>query len=186
MLEQLSLNQFLSLIFTSEDRLSLKFIHEAKRRKVTIVPFLCSILKNQKYYNPENQTFWAAINAVHILGMLGDIRALEALLYASGASKFYGIHRIGEALPECYLQLGKGSVQGLMEHIRESTHLGVPGSISEIRGLWNIWHCYPGVRKEIEDFFMELLNNPEIDMDTKTVVISDLIKTGREDLKLLL
>jgi hypothetical protein len=46
MCQNLSDKEFLQLIFTSEGRLGLDYVEEAKTRRLVIIPFLCDVLTN--------------------------------------------------------------------------------------------------------------------------------------------
>ena len=117
MYQDLSDKEFLQLIFTSEDRLGMDYIQEAKIRRAVVVPFLRDVLSKESNYRFKDRRFWGVIHATHILGILGDISALSALLGASKFSHTYEIDWIWDAVPECYCRLGRDVIPRLRSHI---------------------------------------------------------------------
>jgi len=177
---------FLLLIFTSEDRLGMDYIEEAKVRRSVVIPFMCFVLSKESSYRFEDKRLWAVIHATHILGILGilnNLMAYDAFISASKFSNLYEIKRIWAVLPESYLRLGKGIIPRLMCHIealKSSDHDYVN---EEIRGLWNFWEVYPEERQRIEIFLIRALLDFETDPLTRADLIRDLARIGRKDLK---
>lgn len=183
MLSELPDDKFLDLIFTEEDRLGLDYIEEARKRHAVVLPFLCRILEERKNYQAEGTRFWAVVHAVYILGILGDMKAFDALLASSRFSNIFDIDWIWEALPECYSRLGKEAISRLMRHIEENKEEEALAVGSELSGLWNLWDAYPDERTRIEDFAVRLIKNPEAHPEIRADLISALAEIGRGDLK---
>ncbi len=182
MYQDLSDRKFVQLIFTSEGSLGLEYFEEARTRRSVVIPFLCDVLAKESNYRFEDKRFWGVIHAVHILGILEDLRAFEALLSASKFSRKYDIDWIWDALPECYLRLGNGAIPKLMSHIEASKYdSDLVGG--EIFGLWNLWEAYPKEREEIEDFMLRVIKDPEAHPVTRVSLIADFAQLGRKNLK---
>ena len=79
MLHDLSDQEFIHLIFTSQDRLGADYLEEAKGRRETIVPLLCAVLTDEENYRRQDEGLWSVIHGVNLLGILGNTRALEAV-----------------------------------------------------------------------------------------------------------
>ena len=126
MLADLSDEKFLDLIFTEEDRLGMDYIEEAKKRRNVVIPFLTRVSQERKSYQAEGKKFWAIVHAIYILGILGDIKAFDALSSASQFGNLFDIDWTWEALPECYQRLGKEAIPRLMEFIAESQRVREP------------------------------------------------------------
>ena len=183
MYQNLSDKEFLQLVFTSEGRLGMNYVEEAKTRRVVVIPFLCDVLTRESNYRFEDKRFWGVIHAVHILGILGDIKAFEAFISANKFSQKHGIDWIWDALPECYFRLGKGIIPRLMGHIEALKSFDYEFACEEILGLWNLWEGYPEERKGIEDFMVNVLNDPGTHPATRVSLIADLAQLARKDLK---
>jgi len=69
----------------------MNYVKEAKTRRVVVIPSLYDVLTRESNYRFEDKRFWGVIHAVHILGILGDIRAFEALISANKFSHKHGI-----------------------------------------------------------------------------------------------
>ena len=182
MYQNLSDKEFLQLIFTSEGRLGMDYVEEAKTRLSVVVPFLCDVLTKENNYRFEDGRFLAVIHAVHLLGILGDSSAFGAFLSASKFSRKYDIDWIWDALPECYLRLGNGAIPKLMNHIDAFKHDSDLVS-EEIFGLWNLWEAHPEERQGIEDFLLQMVKDPKTGGVIRTHLIADFAQVGRRDLK---
>jgi len=182
MYQDLSDKKFLQLIFTSKARLGFEYVEEAKTRRSVVIPFLCDVLAKGSNYRFEDKRFWGVIHAVHILGILVDLRAFEALLSASKFSHKYDIDWIWDALPECYLRLGNGAIPKLMRHI-EGYKYDSDLVCDEIFGLWNLWEAYPEERKGIENFMLKVIRDPEAHPVIRVGLIADFAQLGRKNLK---
>jgi hypothetical protein len=126
MLKDLPDDQFFSLIFTSDDRLGMDYVEEARRRKENMVPFLSVVLSEEKNYQLEGEGFWTVVQAVHLLGILGDPRGFHGLLLAKRNSE--------SALRRFFAKKGK---TGLFSEIKEQS-LGLikaPQSDLETKGF---------------------------------------------------
>lgn len=183
MYETLDDQKFVNHIFTSEDRLDLKYVEEAKRRAKSVVPLLCEVLLQEKNYKRDGKVWWGVIHATHLLGILGDESALPALLAASRFSIIYDIEWIWEALPESYLRLGPAITPRLEEHIEGHRTEECEVISIEMDGLWNIWQAHPNRRQGIEDFFLKLLRSPGNTAAFNAHLIADFALIGRRDLK---
>jgi len=175
---------FLNLIFTEGDSLGMEYIENAGERSDAIVPMLCDVLTNEENYMWDGTArWWSVVHAAHILGILGDDRAVEGLLKASEYSYVYGIDWIMEILPECYRRLGPGVIPRLKEHITERRSSEATNVLSEILGLWNIWKRLPDTREDIETFLFSIMISPETDYGLKTHIIADFAQINRTDLR---
>lgn len=183
MYQNLSEKEFLQLVFTPEGRLGMDYVEEAKTRRVVVIPFLCDVLTRESNYRIEDKRFWGVIHAVHILGILGDIKAFEAFISANEFSHKHGIDWIWDVLPECYFRLGKGIIPRLMGHIEALKSIDYDFVCEEILGLWNLWEGYPEERKGIEDFMLKAINDPGTHPVTRVSLIADLAQLDRKDLK---
>ena len=172
-------------IFSGEDRLGVDFLNEVKQRKEVMLPLLCEVLFHEENYNWEDGRGWGVIHAVHLLGILGDLRSVDALLEASGFAADRQIDWIAEALPECYARLGSAVIGRLRDHIRANVVHGEPYVVNEILGLWNIWHDRIDFREGIEAFLLELLMETAGDYVIRTNLMADFAQAGRRDLKTL-
>ncbi len=150
MLKDLPDGEFFSLIFTSEDLLGMDYVEEAKRRKENMVPFLSRVLSEEASYQLEGKAFWVVIHAVHLLGILGDLRGTHGLLAAGRMGDVYEIDWIWEALPECYLKLGKEVIPLLMGHIEREKASDFEVITNEVYGLWNLWEAYPEEKERFD------------------------------------
>jgi hypothetical protein len=182
MFADLSDEKFLDLIFTEEDRLGMDYIEEAKKRRNVVIPFLTRVLQERKNYQAEGKKFWAIVHAIYILGILGDIKAFDALLSASQFGNLFDIDWTWEALPECYLRLGKEAIPRLMEFIEESKESESLAVSSELTGLWNFWEAYPEEKKRIEDFALKIIKDPDTHPEVRADLIASLAEIGRKDL----
>ena len=182
MYQTVSDREFVQLIFASEGRLGMDYVKEAKARSTVVVPFLCDVLTKEINYRFEDKRFRGVIHAIHLLGILGDANAFGAFLSASKFSHKYDIDWIWDALPECYLHLGKGTIPKLMNHIEAFKHDSDLVS-EEISGLWNFWEAYAEERQGIEDFLLLVLKDPGADPVTRVNLIADFAQLGRRDLK---
>lgn len=182
MFEKLDDQEFVDLIFTSEDRLDLRYVEEAKQRAKVVVPLLCKVLQQERNYTAAVPAWWGVIHATYLLGILGEERALEALLAAGRFSKAYDIDWIWEALPEAYLRLGPSIVPRLKEYVAGHAKEWDDVTI-ESDGLWNFWEAHPERREDIEGFFLGLLEGEENDPTLNASVIADFALAGRRDLK---
>ncbi len=183
MLSELPDDKFLDLIFTEEDLLGLDYTEEARKRHAVVLPFLCRILEERKNYQAEGTRFWAVVHAVYILGILGDMKAFDALLSASRFSNIFDIDWLWDALPECYSRLGKEAIPRLMEQVEENKEEEVLAVENEISGLWNLWNHYPDEKTNIEDFFLQLIKGPQTHPEIRADLMVALAQIGREDLK---
>jgi hypothetical protein len=141
MLKDLPDDKFFSFIFNSGDRLKMDYVEEAKRRKENMVLFLSIVLREEENYQLEGDAFWGVVHAVHLLGILGDLRGFHGLLSAGRFADIYEIDWIWEALPECYLRLGKEVIPPLMVHIEKQKASDFEAITSEVYGLWNLWEA---------------------------------------------
>ncbi len=182
MYQDISDRDFVHLIFASEGRLGIDYVKEAKARSMVVVPFLCDVLTKESNYRLEDKRFQGVIHAVHLLGILGDANSFGAFLLASKFSHKYDIDWIWDALPECYLRLGKDAIPKLVNHIEAFKHDSDLVS-EEISGLWNLWEAYPEERQGIEDFLLRVLRDPKTDGVTTANLIADFAQLGRRDLK---
>jgi hypothetical protein len=183
MLKDLLDEQFFSLIFTSGDRLGMDYVEEARRRKENMVPFLSMVLSEEENYQLEGEGFWAVVHAVHLLGILGDLRGFHGLLSASRFADFYEIDWVWEALPECYLRLGKEVIPVFMVHIEREKGSNFEAITNEIYGLWNLWEAYPEERERIEAFLLGILKDSAVKPVTRSNLIADFAEIHRRDLK---
>ena len=183
MLKDLSDDQFFALIFTSEDRLGMDYVDEAGRRKENMVPFLSEILLEEKNYKTQDERFWGVVHAVYILGILADMRGFDGLLSASRLAWRYDIDWIWDALPECYLRLGREVLPRLMEHIEKNKTSDFEAISSEVYGLWNLWDAYPEEREKIEAFLLRILKDPAVKPEARANFIADFAQINRRDLK---
>ena len=183
MFDKYSDKQFVELIFTSEDRIGMEYVKEAKKRRSAIVPLLCCLLQREENYQCDDQRFWGVIHAVYILGILKDMRTVEAFFSASRFADAQDIEWILDALPECYLRLGTGVVPRLKEYIERNKSLNSLAIASQIIGLWNLLDAYPETRPEIEDFLLAIINSPDTGLLVRTNLMADFAKLGRKDLK---
>ncbi len=182
MFADLSDEKFLDLIFTEEDRLGMDYIEEAKKRRNVVIPFLTRVLQERKSYQAEGKKFWAIVHAIYILGILGDIKAFDALLSASQFGNLFDIDWTWEALPECYQRLGKEAIPRLMEFIEESKESESLAVSSELTGLWNFWEAYPEEKKRIEDFALKIIKDPDTHPEVRADLLASLAEIGRKDL----
>jgi hypothetical protein len=171
------------LIFASEDRLDQEYIAEVKNRRYSLVPLFCSILKDEANYQWEDERFWAVIHAVHILGILGDPSAIDALLTASQYCDEYDIDWIWESLPECYLRIGLEAIPKIKGYIWENRSQEFSDINTEMLGLWNLWTAYEDLHEEIEDFFIKVLKDPVTDREVRANIIADFAQLHRLELK---
>jgi hypothetical protein len=183
MLKDLPDDQFSPLIFTSEDRLGLDFVEEAKRRKEYMLPFLSRVLSEEKNYQAEGAAFWGVIHAVYLLGIFGDLRGFDGLVSASRFANVYDIDWIPDVLPECYFRMGRDIIPLLMAHIDKEKYSGILAICSETYALWNFLDTYPEEKEKIEAFLLQMLKDPEIDPETRALLIYDFVRLGRRDLK---
>ena len=176
---------FVNLIFTSADRLGEDYVAEAEKRRHTVVPLLCRVLEDESNYEDDGtDRWWGTVHAVNILGILGDDRAMGALLTASEYSSKYDIEWIWDALAECYLRIGPAAVPPIREAIRKSVdEMGDRLFSCEMEGLWNIWEAYPDCRDEIEDFLLDILNTGSAPYEMVGDIIADFASIHRTDLK---
>ena len=181
--EGLTNEEFLNLIFKMEDRLDYDYIEEAKRRREDIMSSLCQVLMEEKNYKMTDRSGWGIIHAVHILGILADQRAMDALLFASSNSDKYDIYWIWDALPECYLRIGLPAIPKLKAHIQKDIPKEEYSVDSEVSGLWNIWTTYPDAREDIEDYFLNLIKSPGNNYELRTNLIADMAQINRQDLR---
>jgi hypothetical protein len=182
-LKDLRDDQFFILIFTSEDRLGMDYVEEAKRRKENMVPFLSRVLSEEENYQLEGKAFWAVVHAVHLLGILGDLRGFHGLLSAGRFGDVYEVDWIWEALPECYLRLGKEVIPLLMVHVERGKALDFEAITNELYGLWNLWEAYPEERERIEAFLLGILKDSAVKPVTRSNLIADFGEIHRRDLK---
>jgi hypothetical protein len=182
MYQNLSHEEFLHLIFISEDGLGMGYIEEVRDRSAVAVPFLCDVLNKENNYRFEDERFRGVIHAVHLLGILGDSRAFGAFISASRFSHKYNIDWIWDALPECYLRLGDDAIPKLMRHIKAFSYDSDLVS-EEICGLWNLWEAYPEQRQRIEEFLLQVAKDPMTDGVTRANLIADFAQLSRRDLK---
>jgi len=183
MFDKYSDKQFVELIFTSEDRIGMEYVKEAKKRRSAIVPLLCCLLQREENYQCDDQRFWGVIHAVYILGILKDMRTVEAFFSASRFADAQDIEWILDALPECYLRLGMGVIPRLKEYIERNKSLNSLAIASQIIGLWNLLDAYPETRPESEDFLLAIINSPDTGLLVRTNLMADFAKLGRKDLK---
>ncbi len=172
-------------IFSGEDRLGADFVKEVKRRREAMLPMLCEVLFHEENYDWEDGRGWGVIHAVYLLGILADLRSVDALLEASGFAADRQIDWINEALPECYARLGPSAIPRLRDHIRANIVNGEPYVVNEILGLWNLWHDFIDVREGVEAFLLELLMETAGDFIIRTNLMADFAQAGRRDLKTL-
>jgi hypothetical protein len=178
--------EFVNLLYTSADRLDEEYLDETERRRETLIPLLCEVLKNEENYKwDEAGRWWSTVHAVHILGILGDARAMDALLTASVYADIHDLEWIWEALPECYARIGTAALPPIREAFLERMREGGTSLGAEMEGLWNLWEDHPGSRREIEDFFLSLLKSEETPFDVKADIIADFSQMHRTDLKSL-
>jgi hypothetical protein len=182
-LKDLQDDQFFTLIFTSGDRLGMDYVEEAKRRKENMVPFLSRVLSEEENYQLEGKGFWAVVHAVHILGILGDLRGFHGLLSSGHFADVYEIDWIWEALPECYLRLGKEVIPLLMVHVEKEKASDFEVITNELYGLWNLWEAYPEERGKIEAFLLGILKDSAISPVTRANLMADFAEVHRRDLK---
>jgi hypothetical protein len=175
--------QFIELIFTSGDLLGMDYVEEAKKRRSAVVPLLCSALQEEENYKMEDQGYWGVIHAVYILGILGDIRSINALLDASRYADIYDIDWILDILPECYFRLGSGVIPMLKEYIEKLKPEGYLAIANEVIGLWNLWGACTEQRKDIEDFLLKEIKDKDTDPEIRANFIADFTQIGRKDLK---
>ena len=55
MYQNLSDKEFLQLVFTSEGRLGMNYVEEAKTRRVVVIPSLCDVLTRESNYRFEDK-----------------------------------------------------------------------------------------------------------------------------------
>jgi hypothetical protein len=182
-LKDLQDDQFFTLIFTAGDRLGMDYVEEARRRKENMIPFLSSVLSEEENYQLEGKGFWAVVHAVHLLGVLGDLRGFHGLLSASRFGDVYEIDWIWEALPECYLRMGKEVIPLLMVHVQREKASDFEAITNELYGLWNLWEAYPEERETIEAFLLGILKDSAIKPVTRANLIADFAEIHRRDLK---
>jgi hypothetical protein len=65
MYQNISDEEFLQPIFTSEGRIGLDYVEEAKTRRLIVIPFLCDILTKERNYRFEDKRFCGVIHAIH-------------------------------------------------------------------------------------------------------------------------
>jgi hypothetical protein len=185
MLKDLSDDQFFAHIFTSEDRLGMDYVNEARRRKENMVPFLSKVLLEEENYKSQDEKFWGVVHAVYILGILADMRGFDGLLSASKLAWHNDIDWIWDALPECYLRLGREVLPRLMDHVEKNKASDFEAISSEVYGLWNLWDAYPEEREKIEAFLLGILKDPAIKPEARANLIADFAQINRKDLKSL-
>jgi hypothetical protein len=183
MYENLSDEEFVELLFTSQDQLGPDYIERAKARRITLVPLLCDLLADERNYQFEDKRLWAVIHAVYILGIVADPQAIDTLIQANELADDYEIQRIADTLPECYFRIGPDAIPGLQTHIDENEEKDDLALFSLSAGLWNLWAGYPDTREDIEDFFLRVIQKPGCDFSFRTHLITDFAQINREDLK---
>ena len=181
--ERLTDKEFLDLIFSKGDMLGEDFLKEARKRRDFILPYLRRIVLDELNYQREDEEFWGVVHAVHLLGILEDKEGIEALFSALEYSDKYNISWIWEALPECFLRIGKTSLPKLMEYLKNNND--VPKTLTVMESIWNLYERFPEERLHIEKFFLNLLNDVSVDPEIKGYIIADFAKMGRSDLKSL-
>jgi hypothetical protein len=181
----MDVGQLAQQIFTAEDRLGPDYLEEVKKRRGAMLPLLCEVLFHEENYDWEDGRGWGVIHSVYLLGILADLRSVDALLEASGFAADRQLDWIAEALPECYARLGSAIIPRLQDHIRANVLHGEPYVVNEILGLWNLWHDCPEVREGTEAFLLELLMETEGDFIIRTNLMADFAQAGRRDLKTL-
>jgi len=176
--------EFVNLLYTSTDSLDEEYLDEAQRRRETLVPLLCEVLENEKNYEWDGAgRWWSTVHAVQILGILGDARAMGALLTASAYADTHDLEWIWEALPECYAAIGTAAILPIRNAFRERMREGGTSLGAEMEGLWNLWEDHPESRQEIEEFFISLLKSDETPFDVKADIVADFSQMHRTDLK---
>jgi uncharacterized protein YchJ len=115
--------------------------------------------------------------------MGGHPCGLPALLEASLFSAEYDIDWLWDALPECYLRIGPEAIPALKSFIAEDREAQQVTVLNEITGLWNIWTACPETRREIEDFFLEIIKSPGENYELRTELIADFALIKRRDLR---
>jgi len=181
--QNLTDKELVDLIFQMEDRLDTTYLTEVKYRSQSLLPLLCDIGKKEKYYRMDSIDGWGIVHAVYILGILADHRAMDAFLAASIFAEKHDIDWIWDALPECYLRIGPTAIPELKTCIEKDSTRDELTVSSEIYGLWNIWDVYPDTRKEIEDFFLEIIKSTSENCELKTNLIGDFAMIKRRDLR---
>ncbi|UCD59270.1 MAG: SEC-C domain-containing protein [Candidatus Hydrogenedentota bacterium] len=136
----------------------------------------------ERNYKWENERFWGVVHAVYLLGILGDVRAVDALLAANKFAQTHDIDWIWEAAPECYLRLGPEVVPRLKQHIEQGRTVDFSAISSEAPGLWNLWGAYPDLRPEIEAFFLQVIKDKDTHPEVRACLIGDFAQLGRQDL----
>ncbi len=180
----LSDTEFVNLIFGEGDRLGLDYIAEAKKRRQSIVPLLCDVLKKEKNYKYDGtDRWWGVVHAVYILGILGDARAIGALLEAGEYGHKYKIDWFWDVMSECFSRIGPAAIPRLKEYIDGIKSLEDHDSHNEQGALWNIWELYPETKKEIEDFFYDIIVSPDTDYTLRAHLIGDFAQINRSDLR---
>lgn len=175
--------QLIDLIFQMDDRLETDYVDEVKRRRETLLSLLSKIALEEKNYRMKSGRSWGVIHAVYLLGILGDLRSIDAVFAASKFADKYEIDWIWDALPECYLRIGPAATPALKSFIENSKANTKTTLSSEIEGLWNIWSAYPDTKKSIEDFLLEILKSPGGNHELRTNLIADFAEIKRHDLR---
>ncbi|MDA8126437.1 MAG: DUF1186 domain-containing protein [Deltaproteobacteria bacterium] len=175
--------ELVDLIFQEGDRLETDYLDEIKRRRESVLPLLIRIAREEKYYRMEGSKVFAVVHAVYLLGILGDPRSMEAFLDATQLADEYDIDWLWDALPECYLRVGPAAIPALKSFIEEDRENDQVTVLNEITGLWNLWTAYPETKKEIEDFFLEIINSPGENYQLRTELIADFALIKRRDLR---
>jgi hypothetical protein len=88
-----------------------------------------------------------------------------------------------EALPECYLRLGKEVIPLLMVHVEREKASDFEAITNELYGLWNLWEAYPEERERIEAFLLGILKDSAVKPVTRSNLIADFAEIHRRDLK---
>jgi len=175
---------FFNLIFTKGDLLDLDYVEEARKRRQTMVPFLCGVLQEEKNYDGEDERGWGVVHAVYLLGILADERGLQALLTASRYAGTYDIDWLDEAFGECYVRIGPAAIPALKARILEENDQGEDNApLSELEGLWNIRAEYPETGQDIEDFYLTILRTAGKYYEVKSHLMADFAESKRHDLR---
>lgn len=155
---------------------------EIVKRSAETLDLLCGLLTDPDLAEAE-EGIWAGIHAMHLVGAVGENRAVPALIEAiriDQAEEFLG-DLLTEEVGNIIAHFPPEACGPLKELVLD-TSLDVFHRFEPTHGLFGIACKHPECRDDIASFLIELIQEDE-DLELVSFLVGELAKTDRPDAK---
>jgi hypothetical protein len=177
-LHQLTEDQLIDVLRTSEDRLTRDIVDVCVARGERMVWRLTDLCRDERSWTQGGAAFWAPVHATFILGAFEDSRALMGLLASLRWSAKYDVDWVYEKLPSIVGRIGRPAILPLKARVADR-ETGELDRRTEIHALAGVAARHPIHQGEILDFLRSIADDSDEDEAIRSVAASVLLQFVR-------